>query len=174
MPGSKQVSFSLLGSVCVWGHAFNTQAVYNSTLAFTSCFLRVSMLGRSERLRCSQVFPACSAAQSCLTLYDYMDWGLPDSSDHGIILARILEWISSSKGSSRLRIKSASPAAPTWAGQSLYHWAIWEAKSFLRMQITLGTALRLLWTFVFLELPGSFSKSSRDISFPAFPFKLFH
>ena len=117
MPGSKQVSFSLLRSVCVWGHAFNTQAVYNSTLAFTSCFLRVSMLGRSESLRSSQVFPACLVAQSCLTLYDHMDWGLPDSSDYGIILARILEWISSSKGSSRPRIKSTSPVAPTLAGR---------------------------------------------------------
>ena len=58
--------------------------------------------------------------------------------------------------------------------QNLYHWATQEAKSFLRMQITLGAALCLSWNFIFLELPGSFSKSSRDISFPAFPFKLFH
>ena len=32
-------------------------------------------------------------AQSCLTVWDPMDWGLPGSSVHGIIQARILEWV---------------------------------------------------------------------------------
>ena len=31
--------------------------------------------------------------QSCLTLYDSIDYSLPDSSVHGILQARILEWI---------------------------------------------------------------------------------
>ena len=31
--------------------------------------------------------------QSCLTLCDPMDWGLPGSSVHGILQARILEWV---------------------------------------------------------------------------------
>ena len=30
--------------------------------------------------------------QSCLTLSDPMDCGLPDSSVHGIFQARVLEW----------------------------------------------------------------------------------
>ena len=40
--------------------------------------------------------------QSCLTLCDPMDCSLPSSSVHGIVLARILEWvaISFSRGSS--------------------------------------------------------------------------
>ena len=40
--------------------------------------------------------------QSCLTLCDPMDCGLPSSSVHGFLLARILEWvaISFSRGSS--------------------------------------------------------------------------
>ena len=40
--------------------------------------------------------------QLCLTLYNPMDYNLTDSSVHGILQARILEWvaISSSKGSS--------------------------------------------------------------------------
>ena len=44
-------------------------------------------------------------AQSCLTLCDPVDCSLPDSSVHGILQARILEWvaISSSKGSSQPR-----------------------------------------------------------------------
>ena len=44
-------------------------------------------------------------AQSCLTLYNPMDYSPPGSSIHGILQARILEWvaISSSRGSSQPR-----------------------------------------------------------------------
>ena len=44
-------------------------------------------------------------AQSCLTLGDPMDGSPPSSSVHGILQARILEWvaISFSRGSSRPR-----------------------------------------------------------------------
>ena len=35
----------------------------------------------------------CSIAQSCLTLWDLMDYGLPGSTVHGICSARILKWI---------------------------------------------------------------------------------
>ena len=43
-----------------------------------------------------------SVAQSCLTLCDPMDYSLPGSSVHGILQARILEWvaISYNRGSS--------------------------------------------------------------------------
>ena len=34
----------------------------------------------------------CSDTQLYLTLCDPMDYSLPGSSDHGILLARILEW----------------------------------------------------------------------------------
>ena len=41
--------------------------------------------------------------QSCLTLCDSMDYSLPGSSVHGILQARVLEWVAmpSSKGSSQ-------------------------------------------------------------------------
>ena len=47
----------------------------------------------------------CLAAQSCPTLCDPMDYSPPGSSVHGILQARILEWvaISSSRGSSQPR-----------------------------------------------------------------------
>ena len=32
-------------------------------------------------------------AQSCLTLFDPMDWSSQDSSLHGVLQARILEWV---------------------------------------------------------------------------------
>ena len=49
----------------------------------------------------------CSEAQSCPTPCHPMDCSPPGSSVHGILLARILEWvgISSSRGSSRLRME---------------------------------------------------------------------
>ena len=51
---------------------------------------------------------ACMRAkllQSCPTLYDPMDHSLPGSSAHGILQARILEWVTIpfSRGSSQLR-----------------------------------------------------------------------
>ena len=56
---------------------------------------------------CSQVCTvhACSVAQSCLTLCDPMDCIPPGSFVHGILQARILEWvaISSSRRSSQPR-----------------------------------------------------------------------
>ena len=44
-------------------------------------------------------------AKLCLTLCDSMDWGQPGSYVHGILQARILEWvvISFSRGSSQPR-----------------------------------------------------------------------
>ena len=65
---------------------------------------------------------ACSVAQSCLTLCDPMDCSPPGSSVHGILQARILEWvaISSSRGSSQPRV----PTCISCIGrQMLYHWA---------------------------------------------------
>ena len=55
--------------------------------------------------------------QSCPTLCDPMDYNPPDSSVHGILQARILEWIalSFSRGSSQARdqthIACVSPAS---------------------------------------------------------------
>ena len=48
--------------------------------------------------------------QSCLTLYDPMDCSLPGSSVHGILQARILEWVAmpSSRGSSPPREPGSS------------------------------------------------------------------
>ena len=51
-------------------------------------------------------------AQSCLTLCDPMDYNLPGSSVHGILQARILEWVAIpfSRGSSQPRIEPRSPS----------------------------------------------------------------
>ena len=55
---------------------------------------------------------ACSIAQLCPTLCDPMDCSPPDSSVHGILQARILEWvaISFSRGLPQPGIEPTSPA----------------------------------------------------------------
>ena len=53
-------------------------------------------------------------AQSCLTLYDPVDWGLPGSSVHGISQGRVFQWatVSFFRRSSRHRGLRASLASP--------------------------------------------------------------
>ena len=65
---------------------------------------------------------AVLVAKSCLTLCDPMDCSLPGSSVHGILQARILEWvaISFSTGSSWPRDQTCISCIGRWI---LYHWA---------------------------------------------------
>ena len=62
-----------------------------------------------------------SVTKSCPTLCDPMDRGPPGSSVHGILQARILEWIAlpSSRGSSHLRDQTLSPMSPAFRADSL-------------------------------------------------------
>ena len=62
----------------------------------------VSALQQSESTICCVL---CLVAQPCLTLCNPMDCSLPGSSAHGILQARILEWVAmpSSRGSSQPR-----------------------------------------------------------------------
>ena len=70
-----------------------------------------------------------SVAQSCPTLCDPMDCSLLGSSVHGILQARILEWvvISSSRGSSQPRDWTRVSCVSRIGRKILYHWATWEA-----------------------------------------------
>ena len=56
----------------------------------------------------------CEVAQSCPTLCDPMDCSLPGSSLHGILQARVLEWvaITFSKGSSQPRDRTRVSCIP--------------------------------------------------------------
>ena len=82
---------------------------------------------------------ACVAQllQPCLTLCDPMDCKPPVSSVHGIISARILEWvaISSSRGSFWLRDQTHVSCSSCIGKGTLYHWATWEASISLQCQL---------------------------------------
>ena len=61
--------------------------------------------------------------QSCLTLCDPMDYNLPRSSVHGILQARILEWVAtpSSRGSSQPRGQTCISYVSYICKRVLYH-----------------------------------------------------
>ena len=63
---------------------------------------------------------------SCPTLCDPMDCRVPDSSVHGLLQARMLEWVAmpSSRGSSRLRTQNWISCGTCTAGRflPLLHW----------------------------------------------------
>ena len=93
---------------------------------------RVTESETTERLSTAQylLYVVCmhaSLLQSCLTLYDPMDCSPPGSSVHGILHARILEWVAIlfSRGSSR-------PRDWTWvfciAGRFFTIWTTREAQ----------------------------------------------
>ena len=67
--------------------------------------------------------------QSCLILCDPMDCSPPGSSVHGILLARILEWVAipSSRASSRPRDRTSIPTFSALAGGFFTTSTIWEA-----------------------------------------------
>ena len=68
--------------------------------------------------------------QSCPVLWDTMDLSLPGSSVHGILQARILEWIAipSSRRSFWHRDRTHVSCVFCVGRGALYHWATWEAE----------------------------------------------
>ena len=67
--------------------------------------------------------------QSCPTLCDHMHHSLPGSSAHGILQARILEWVAvpSSRGSSCSRIEFVSLLFPSLTSRFFTSSTTWEA-----------------------------------------------
>ena len=59
------------------------------------------------------------AVQSCPTLWDLMDYSLPDSSVHGILQARILEWIVMPFSPGNLPELGIKPRSPALQADSL-------------------------------------------------------
>ena len=88
----------------------------NLTLLIDYCFLLLSaelllgagtlyLLGLLSTLDSGHLVLCCAVAQSCPTLCDPLDCSPPGSSVHGILQARILEWVAmaSSRGCSQPR-----------------------------------------------------------------------
>ena len=73
----------------------------------------------------------CLVTQSCLTLCDPMDCSPPGFSVHGILQARMLEWVAmpSSRGSSQPRDRTQVSYI---SGRFFTIWAIWRRIHFLK------------------------------------------
>ena len=65
----------------------------------------------------------------CLTLCSPVDYSPPGSSVHGILQARILEWVALPffRGSSWPRDRTCISCVSCIAGRFFTHWATWEA-----------------------------------------------
>ena len=90
------------------------------------------------------VIKSCMHAKSLqlsLTLCDPMDYSPPGSSVHGILQARILEWvaISFSRGFSTTRDEPASLTFPALAGEFFTTSSTWEATSTIFNQYLHGS-----------------------------------
>jgi len=72
---------------------------------------------------------ACSVALSCQILCNPMDYSPPGSFVHGIILARILEWVATSfsRGPSQPRHWAWVSCTLCIGRRILYHWTTWES-----------------------------------------------
>ena len=82
---------------------FQARLLEWGAIAFSECMSRYSWIKHLEGHYPPSLL--CSVTQLCRTLCNSMDSNLPGSSVHGIVQARILEWvaISFSRGSSPLR-----------------------------------------------------------------------
>ena len=79
-------------------------------------------------------------AQLCLTLCDLVDCSSPGSSVHGILQARILEWvaISYSRGSYQARDQTHTSCVSCIGRWILYHCTSWEARKQNKKAINLA------------------------------------
>ena len=75
------------------------------------------------------MYAHAKSLQSCPTLCDPVDYSPPDFSVHGILQARILEWVAmpSSRRSSNPAIEPMSLESPALGGGFFTTSATWEA-----------------------------------------------
>ena len=110
----------------------------------------------------------CSIAQSCLTLWEPMDYGLPGSTVHGIFLARILRWIAIpfSRGFSWHKDQTQVCCI---AGRC---FTIWATRKDLSSYTCLRNSLRMSACSSFVLHPGYGIKSTVRANGPSWAPKL--
>ena len=81
---------------------YKTKIINSPGLQYLNYSIQSCISGLDKELR---IYMHAQLLQSCPTLCDTMDYGPPLSSVHGILQARILEWVamSPSRGSSQPR-----------------------------------------------------------------------
>ena len=94
----------------------------------TSSYISV-LLHLTIHIGISCAYVNAKSLQLCRTLCNPMDCSLPGSSVHGILQARLLEWVAKpfSRGSSHPGIEPASLMSPALAGWFFTASTTWEA-----------------------------------------------
>ena len=120
----RQISPLPPASPSCWHH--DHQVIQNRAPRFYKEDPSESRLELNSSFSCHICICCCSVAKSCPTLCDPMDCSPPGSPVHGIILARILEWvaISFSRGSSWPRDRTRVSCI---VGRFLTIWTMKEA-----------------------------------------------
>ena len=110
----------------------------------------VFALEKSDKHYLSQVIKVL-VSQSCLTLCDPMDSSSPGSSVHGILQARILEWVAIpfSRGSSWPRDQTLVSCIPgrfftIWATRETPRWS--KSTSIMLVHLWYAVTKMALWT----------------------------
>ena len=118
------------------------------SLWYCTIILKILILGETGKTYwvCSVFLHASvlsHSAQLCPTLCHLVDYSLSGSCVHGILQARILDWVAVpfSSESSWCRDQTLVPCI---GRQILYHWATWEAYSFLQLQVNFYLKIKSL------------------------------
>ena len=92
--------------------------------------------------------------QSCPTLWDPMDCGSPGSSVHGILQARILEWVtmSSSRGSPQARDQ-------THVSCTSRSWIVYQLSHLGSLRSLYALTISTLWVVISSPLMGNTSQT---------------
>ena len=115
--------------------------------------------------------------QSCLTLCDPMDCSPPGSSVHGILQARILEWVATSypRGYSQLRDGTCVSCISYFGRHILYHHVTWEIPQLCTLSTGhMGTCVSCRCLLVAMSLTGLITFSLKPTSLPLFSTSSFH
>ena len=133
----------------MWSIEMLTNFYYDNHFAIYRCF-------KSSQLKFSQcyyiLYCCAKSLQSCLTLCDPMDCSLPGFTIHGILQARILEWVAmpSSRGSSPLRdgtqVSYVSYIGRQVLGKPMLYIALCQKRCF-KKQVSEEEAELEKWTY---------------------------
>ena len=130
LSGHSSAPVSLLSShrfICHLGLLFCASCCYSSSIYLRSCLIFWLVV-------CVCVCVCVLVPQSCPTLCNPMDYSLPDSSVHGILQARIPEWVTT------LFSKGSQPRDQIWLScitGRFFTW-FWEALVIYRSCLHIG------------------------------------
>ena len=118
---------------------------------------RIYMLEGEVRTQTQPNMLSAKLLQSCPTLWDLMSGSWLGSSVHGILQARILEWIAmpSSRGSSQPRCQASlmSPALMSRFSATSIPWEAPYTRNQINVGTQLGTVCSWSWRLTFESLP---------------------